>query len=60
MKPAQDEQLQATTGPYIGTESRPSHSHTPHPLFQRQDRIASVDSGKGTVGSTLFELVVAL
>ena len=31
--------------PFIGIEPGPSRSHAPHSLFQRQGRIASVDSG---------------
>ena len=31
--------------PFVGIEPGPSRSHAPHPLFQRQGPLASVDSG---------------
>ena len=45
--------------PSIGIESRPSHSHVPHPLFHRHGRIASVDSGLAQMsqGGLLFSIL---
>ena len=35
--------------PFVGIEPGPSRSHAPHPLFQRQGPLASVDSGLGNL-----------
>ena len=49
---ASNDNCQPPPAPSIGIEPRPSHSHAPHPLFQRLGRIASVDSGlKTSVGA---------
>ena len=42
---ARNDNCRPPPAPSIGIESRPSHSHVPHPLFHRHGRIASVDSG---------------